>query len=275
MACLFAGLHATVSRERSLRILLPGIALPVLLMSLQGISHFPWAYARFMITSVPLLLIVMASGVLHVASCVGAPRRKMIAAGLATAVAVSWIPAMSDSFAQKARQPWHRVAGLLAGRRQEEDAILTESWLDSWQLQPYFSGDHHLSDAAGDPRPAVPIGDALYFVAADVPIRSEYSMATLGRIQILRYPNRSPDAALRLLREDVLQTVAARPIGAQWAPVYRALLELDGWLDLREGEDDYYYLWAQSEALTPERRFMPRRMRLESDRSTRQLAPPG
>src|SRR5262249_42184573 len=51
VVCLFAGLHSAVSREKGLRLVLPGIALPVLLMSLQGISEPPWAYGRLMIAS--------------------------------------------------------------------------------------------------------------------------------------------------------------------------------------------------------------------------------
>ena len=271
VACLFAGLHSAVSREKGLRLLLPGIVLPVLLMSLQGISEYPWAYARFMIASVPLLLILTAAGVRHLACLATGPRRSIIATALAAVVAFSWGPEMVESFALKTAQPWHKAAHALVDLRREDDPILTGSWLDWWHLQPYLAGDPHLSNAERDPRPAVPVGArrGLYFITSDIPIRSEYSVATLGQIQILRYPSGSPDAALDLLREDLVKAIAVRAVGPEWTSAYGTLVELNRWLGMLEGQDDYHELWARSAALTPERRYMPRRMRLETEGALR------
>jgi hypothetical protein len=263
VACLFAGLHSAFSREKGLRLLLPGIALPVLLMSLQGISNYPWAYGRFMIASVPLLLILTAAGVWDFACLATGPRRSVLAAALAALVVFSWIPETVESFVRKTAQPWHKAAQALVDLRQDGDRILTGSWLDWWHLQPYFAGDPHLSNVERDPRPVVPVGARrrLYFITSDIPIRSDYSVATRGQIHVLRYPNGSPDAALRLLREDLLKAVAARPVGAEWTSSYRTLVELNRWLGKLEGQEDYDRLWTQSAALTLERRYMPRRMR--------------
>ena len=69
---LLAGVWSATQARKTLLPLLLLAGLSPVLVSLKGVSHFPWAYARFQIYCVPLLLILMAEGIRWLAAAAAA-----------------------------------------------------------------------------------------------------------------------------------------------------------------------------------------------------------
>ena len=60
---LVAGIWSATQARKTLLPLCVLVGLSPVFVSLKGVSHFPWAYARFQIYCVPLMLILMAEGI--------------------------------------------------------------------------------------------------------------------------------------------------------------------------------------------------------------------
>src|SRR5205814_2886979 len=79
---LLAGGWSAVREKRALLLLCGAIILAPILMSLQGLSVPPWTYARYLVFSLPLLLILMAEGIDWLASRVWRRRAAIAAWGI-------------------------------------------------------------------------------------------------------------------------------------------------------------------------------------------------
>jgi hypothetical protein len=94
-------------------------------MSLQGVSVPSWAYARYLIFSLPLLLILIAEGIdwlaIHVWMGKGAP---VVAWGLTAIVVFGWIPSVNAQFLAKEEWPYAQVATFLRTQMEKSDVIV-------------------------------------------------------------------------------------------------------------------------------------------------------
>jgi hypothetical protein len=109
---LLAGCWSAVREKRALLLLCAAIILAPILMSLQGISVHTYDYARYLICSLPLLLIVMAAGIDWLARLVWMRGAAAITAwGLATLIVACWAPYVGPLLNPQ-------TAPFLSGRRQ-------------------------------------------------------------------------------------------------------------------------------------------------------------
>ena len=93
-----------------------------LLMSLQGISVDTSAFARYLICSLPLLLILMAAGIDWLASL--CQRGTAMATwGLTLLIVVCWTPLVQAQFLIKKRLPYARVAKFLHTHMQKKMSL--------------------------------------------------------------------------------------------------------------------------------------------------------
>ena len=109
---LLAGCWSAAREKRALILLCGGIILAPILMSLQGISVNTSAFARYLICSLPLLLIVMAAGIDWLARLVWMRRSAaMTAWGLATLIVACWTPNIRGQFLIQKQWPLARWLG--------------------------------------------------------------------------------------------------------------------------------------------------------------------
>jgi len=117
LACLLAGLWAAAQRNRALAAMALGFAVPITAISWAGISQLPWVHARYLIASLPILVLFVAAGVSWWTG-----RRGALACALLTAVVVaSWTPEIRTLFAEKERYPWRTAATYLNHNLREGD----------------------------------------------------------------------------------------------------------------------------------------------------------
>ena len=93
----------------------------------RGVSHFPWAYGRFQIYCVPLMLILMAEGIQWLAYRFTAWRAPGVAWALVASMGVAWLPALEGFFAGKhANAVYGQVAAYLQSERRAGDVVVAE-----------------------------------------------------------------------------------------------------------------------------------------------------
>ena len=102
---LLAGSWSAAREKRALLLLCVAIILAPILMSLQGVSVDTAAYARYLICSLPLLLILMAEGIDWLARSVWRRRSAIAGWALAALMVVCWIPLLQAQFLAKIRWP--------------------------------------------------------------------------------------------------------------------------------------------------------------------------
>jgi hypothetical protein len=104
---LYASWRACRDRRESQWMLL-AVIVAVGSISLAGVSHFPWAYSRFLIATLPWLLLLIADG-----CAVVALRSRMATIAIVVVLAVCSLIALSSHRQRLHAHPWQRIAQLL------------------------------------------------------------------------------------------------------------------------------------------------------------------
>ena len=108
-----------------------------ILMSLQGVSVNTSAYARYLICSLPLLLILMAEGIDWLARNVWNGGAAIVAWGLTALIVVCWMPMVHAQFLAKKQWPYARVAKFLHTQMQKNDVIVA-GWRIGFTFSQFF-----------------------------------------------------------------------------------------------------------------------------------------
>jgi hypothetical protein len=106
---LYASWRACRDRRESQWMLL-AVVVAVGSISLAGVSHFPWAYSRFLIATLPWLLLLIADG-----CAVLALRSRMAAIAIVVVLSACSLFALSAHRQSLHAHPWQRIAQSLRG----------------------------------------------------------------------------------------------------------------------------------------------------------------
>jgi len=112
------------------------LVIPICAMSWQGVAHYPWAFGRFLIFSLPILLIFMAEGVEKMLALLPGWLRTSspwLALALSLLVIASWSPRVMRIFARKSDYPWLGVEQELS--KLPKDTVIVAEDNDNLVLQ--------------------------------------------------------------------------------------------------------------------------------------------
>ena len=191
----------------------------VVSISAAGVSNFPGAYARFLVATLPLLIVVMADG----AALLAAQSRVVGALALVVLAATSLWSVVGARQSLHAR-PWHHVARYLQRDRTDGDhcALLgPRIFLPALQVYNLPCRPDPVSALAElDPGQAVRLRTIVEPAALTLPP----SAKRLGRLRILDLSG-PPDAIAATLKEVLDQATGGRAV-AGFADVYQQLTAL-------------------------------------------------
>ena len=142
LVLLLIGSWSAMRERRALLPLYGAIVPGPVLMSLQGVSlPYSATYARYLIFSLPFLLILMAEGIDWSARHVRIPGGASITAlGLTTLVVLGWTPSIHTQFLAKKRFPYLRVAKFLHEQMQKDDTVVA-GWSMRFTLSQFFENE--------------------------------------------------------------------------------------------------------------------------------------
>ena len=136
---LSAGCWSAARGKQPLLLLWGAIIVGPILMSLQGIEVDAGAFARYLIFSLPLLLILIAEGVDWIATHIRVRWAAIAAWGLTVLIVACWTPCIHAQFLHQTRWPYAEVARFLRAQMQKDDVIVA-GWNVGFTLSQFF--DH-------------------------------------------------------------------------------------------------------------------------------------
>ena len=136
---LSAGCWSAARDKQPLLLLCGAIIVGPILMSLQGIALDAGGHARYLIFSLPLLLILIAEGVDWITRHIRVQWAAIAAWGLTVLIVACWTPCIHAQFLHQTRWPFAEVAGFLRARMQKDDVIVA-GWMVGFTLSQFF--DH-------------------------------------------------------------------------------------------------------------------------------------
>lgn len=216
---LALGAWSASQSNRRLALLGLGVVIPMALASLAGVAVLPWAFARFLVPVLPLLLLFAAEGTARLARSRTAP-----AALVALLVAASWTPGFADLLEEKRDYPLIEVARYVEEQAPGRGEVLAIGGVTQHHLKPYFD-ERTFVTAPAFVRGAPDGASRLLVVSPDLRIRTASPQRQLGELQVVTYRGDSrAQIALTLLRE--LRETLGRRVSPKLTEHYRLVLDL-------------------------------------------------
>ena len=243
-----------------LLILIPFIALSILLVSIQGISHFTDSYARFLIFLVPICVIFIAEGIVNLSAII--PTKNSIAITIFTIFLVStWVPNFIQGYKEKIDRPWGQVAAFIKNST-DGNIILTNDWLSNLHLTPYFDDTtytrYELEKYSKKRHTRVGDANNIYFVITGLDIPSDFPVYVFGDIQVIVYPKTTYKDQLIMIQNDLQKRISSLEVSPELTDVYHNLWVLNKTLnDDSSLNFQYYDLYMRCFQLTWRQRNIP------------------
>jgi hypothetical protein len=266
---LLAGCWSAAREKRALLLLCGGIVLGPILMSLQGVSIYTWTYARYLIFSLPWLVILMAAGIDWIARHVWTRTSSIVAWSLTVLLAVCWMPTVSALFIAKKQWPYAEVAKFLHAQMQKGDVIVA-GWGIGFTLSQFFDSpdmqimlpDKYL-DRVANQLDSPLLGRVFYVTGRGAPRGRKAPVQRFGQAEVTIYSGNTARALLQQWREDLLYRTAGRVI-APFQGDYQLLALLEEWLPSGRSADHWHSLAERCRAQSPAARGVPRHLQKTS-----------
>jgi hypothetical protein len=261
---LLAGVWSATQEKRSLLLLCAAVILPPVLMSLQGMSHYSHAYARFLISSVPLLLILVAEGIDWLTRHVPMRRGVALPAWCLTAVIVlCWTPHIYEQILGNRRWPYASAAKFLQAEMQKQDVIVAE-WGMGFNMSQFFEHSEdrimmparYINKVADQPDAATP-GRVFYVTPSGVLKGRKTPVKRFARIEVTIYDGETARTLLQKWRED-LRTRTAGKIAPGLQDDYEVLALIEEGLHSDQSAEHWQLLAARCREQTEVARHVPR-----------------
>ena len=247
-------------QNNPLLILIPLIALSIILISIQGISHFPDAYARFLIFLVPVCVIFIAEGIVYLSAIT--PINNSIAITFFTALLIStWAPNFIYGYKEKIDRPWGQVATFIKNSA-DGNMILTNDWLSNLHLAPYFNDTgysrYELEKYSKKQHARAGAANNIYFIITGLDIPTDYPVYVFGDIQVIVYPKTKYKDQLIVIQDDLQKRISSLEVSPELTDTYYNLwilnkaLNNDPYLNFK-----YYDLYMRCSQLTWRQKTIP------------------
>jgi hypothetical protein len=262
---LLAGCWSAAREKRALLLLCGGIILGPVLMSLQGVSVNTSAYARYLIFSLPWLLIVMAGGIDWLARHVWMRRSRIVAWALTALIALCWVPTVHALFLAKKQWPYAKIAKYLHAQMRKGDVIVA-GWSIGFTLSQFFDSpktqimlpNNYLNKVAK--RLDSPVRGRVFYVTGSGALPNRQGeIRRFGQAEVTIYSGDTARALLEQWREDLLHRTAGRVI-APFEGDYQLLALLEELLPSGQSAEHWRSLAERCRAQTPAARGVPQHL---------------
>ena len=242
---LFVGIWSALREKRSLLLLCGAIILAPVIMSLQGVSLHPSDSARYLVFSLPWILILMAEGISWLASHIRIRGGAIAAAWCLTVLVIlCWVPSVGAQFVVKERWPYARVAKFLHTKMQKNDVIVA-GWMLRYTLSQFFDDaesrmllpDAYVNKLATN-LDAPATGRVFYVTKMDVSNDRKVPIKRFGVLEVTIYSGRTPRVLLERWRKDLLDRTSGRVIWP-FESYYRLLALLEERLSSPQSADHW------------------------------------
>ena len=268
MLLLLAGCWSAIREKRALLLLCGAIILPPILMSLQGISVNTLNYAKYLIFSLPLLLILMAEGIDWLARHVWIRGGAAVVAWCLTMLIVMcWMPSTQFYFSAKKQWPYAKVAEFLHRQMQKRDVIVS-GWGCGFTLSQFFDfafqglGGYGPQDQIMLPNDYInrvanhldaPAPGRVFYVTGQGILNGRKApVRHFGQLEVTTYRGATARALIQEWSEDIISRTAGR-VSAPFETDYQLLALLEEQLSSGQSADHWRSLAERCRAQNPAR----------------------
>jgi hypothetical protein len=275
---LLASCWSAARENRGLLLLYGAIIVSPILMSLQGVSVHTSTYARYLISSLPLLLILIAEGIDWLARRVWMRGGAIAAWSLTALIVVCWTPYMKSEFLAQKRWPYARVAKFLHAHLQKRDVIVG-GWDIGFTLGQFFDHPCGPGDPCGPSNDRIMLPNSYVNKVAhqlDAPLKGRVFYVTyvigpgvangrtasirhFGLVEVAIYRGATARALLEEWREDLMQRTAGR-VYPPFQNDYQLLALLEEQLPSGQSADHWRSLAERCRTQNPAAREVPRHL---------------
>ena len=259
MLLLLAGCWSAIREKRALLMLCGAIILAPILMSLQGISVDKSNYARFLVFSLPLLLILMAEGIDWLARHVwvrGGPA--VVAWCLTTVIVLCWMPNLQYQFFAKKAWPYAKVGEFLHKQMQKRDVIVA-GWNMGFTLSQFFDRPQdqimlpneyvdRVAKHLDDPAP----GRVFYVTGLAILNGRKAQVRHFGQLEVTTYRGATARALLQEWSDDLISRTRG-VVSVPFETDYQLIALLEEQLSSEQSADHWRSLAERCRALNPAR----------------------
>ena len=262
LCLLILGVWVSICDKQHILILSGMLLIPTGMASLAGLSHYPWAYARFLIPVLPILLIFIAEGIYRISQITHNPIYSSI---LIILIALSWWPAFAHYQSEKECYPWNVVIEKFKQLPGHKTILPVEYGRQhvGLQLMPYlYEMNAGLMNAESLPHHE-PL-HRLFVICADNPITTEYPTKRIGDIQVVIYDGESNTNIAEAVLADLIASTGdtVNPLLTGQYKMIRELYEALGQSIKKNQYDAFYY---QCLMRTKRQRFQPPQLSIKQD----------
>jgi hypothetical protein len=259
MLLLLAGCWSAIREKRALLLLCGAIILTPILMSLQGVSVNTSAFARYLICSLPLLLILMAEGIDWLARHVWIRGGAAVVAWCLTALIVlCWMPNIQFHFLAKKQWPYAKVAKFLHRQMQKRD-VMVSGWNLGFTLGQFFDRPqdqimlpNDYVNRVANHLDAPARGRVFYVTGLAILNGRKAQVRHFGQLEVTTYRGATARALLQEWSDDLISRTAGR-VSAPFESDYQLLALLEEQLSSGQSADHWRSLAERCRAQNPAR----------------------
>jgi hypothetical protein len=263
---LVAGCWSAARGKFALLLLCGAIILGPILMSLQGVAVQSSTFARYLIFSLPLLLILMAEGIDWLAKHVRIRGGSAVAVwGLTALIVLGWTPGIRAQFLVKKQWPYAKVAKFLHSQMGRNDVIVA-GWGVGFTLEQFFQHpknrimlpDKYVRKVAN--QLDAPVQGRVFYVTGPAILNGRTAdVQHFGQAEVTTYSGKTARALLQEWREDLLRRTAGR-VYAPFQNDYQLLALLEEELPSGQSADHWRSLAERCRAQSPSAHDVPRHL---------------
>lgn len=276
--CLLGCWRLLESRNRS-RYLLLVIAIGPIMMSLQGLDHYPWAMTRFLLYTLPILLMLAVVGLdwsIETSNRFRSPKGRvgpLRPQAMALAIgclllALTWMPGLASAFSHKTEYPWRNLRALVS-ELEGPTRVIGLHFIDNLQMDVRPEGYGYATSRVFQLRPTrtpEPAANTV-LVARDIELDC-VGARRLGKIGYVILRENSEQETFRRAHQCLLETVRGEwQTAAQYVDLYDTLLIMERRLGMDENSSRYIELREVSRSF--DRRYLEHPPRMREERARR------
>lgn len=252
------GFYKAVSNHSKIVHLFAFLFIPMVLISLQGLDHYPWAFARMLIFTLPLYLIFIAYGVIQLVKTFSANLKAYSILILSAIIVLSWFPNYLKYQEKNASAYWKDASSELKENfKSKKTLVIASNYITKLHLSQYITSEvSTLNKSMLTKNQQDEIIDVYFIYIADE-IISARDYKQFGHIKIIRYADITLTQGLELLKKDLVQTTINFDVNPEFTDFYHNLIKLNEILGESEHSMKYIELHLKSQQLTRRHLYMP------------------
>ena len=246
------GLWFSLKKNDSrLSLLLLGIITPLFLSSMAGVSVAKYAMGRFLITTLPIIILFIAEAVQTISLHLKYSRFFMVF--LTFSIFLTWLPRTSQVFNRQKVRPWHKIIVFLNKNLKGNDYILPLARAADFNISFISLPQHvdkgriikinHFLNQTFDCKKRIRI-----LAISDIPMSDSKTIYQAGQLRVLSYSGDCKEKIAQSILRDIKNALKDR-ISSEYTSYYRAMVQLLSALPLNNEIPKYISLYYESKLI--------------------------